>query len=37
MKSKVALTKSGNRSQDIDTGLRLIENKVNLKGKLRLN
>lgn len=33
MKSKVALTKSGNRSQNIDTGLRLIENEINLKGK----
>ncbi len=36
MKSKVALTKSGNRSQNIDTGLRLIENEINLKGKQNL-
>ena len=36
MKSKVAITKSGNRSQNIDTGLRLIENEINLKGKQNL-
>ena len=36
MKSKVALTKSGDRSQNIDTGLRLIENEINLKGKRNL-
>ncbi len=33
MKSKVALTKSGNRSQNIDDGLRLIESEIDLKGK----
>lgn len=36
MKPKVALTKSGNRSQNIDTALRLIENEINLKGKQNL-
>ena len=36
MKSKVALTKSGNRSQNIDTGLRLIENEIDLKGRRNL-
>lgn len=36
MKSKVALTKSGNRSQNIDTALQLIENEINLKGKQNL-
>ena len=33
MKPKVALTKSGNRSQNIDTGLRLIESEIDLDGK----
>ncbi len=33
MKPKVALTRSGNRSQNIDAGLRLIEDEIDLKGK----
>ena len=36
MKAKVALTKGGNRSQNIDTALRLIENEIDLKGKQNL-
>jgi len=33
MKSKTALAKGGNRSQNIDTSLRLIENEIDLEGK----
>ncbi len=36
MKSKVALTRGGNRPQNIDTSLRLIEDEIDLKGKKNL-
>jgi len=36
MKTKVALTKSGNRSRNIDTALRLIESEIDLKSKQNL-
>ena len=36
MKSKIALTKGGNRSQNIDAALRLIENEIDLEGKRNL-
>ena len=35
-KPKVALTRGGNRSQNIDTALRLIEDEIDLKGKKNL-
>ena len=36
MKSRVALIKGSNRSQNIDASLRLIEDEINLKGKNNL-
>jgi len=36
MKSKIALTKGSNRSQNIDTSLRLIGNEIDLEGKQNL-
>ncbi|MFC1953091.1 DUF362 domain-containing protein [Chloroflexota bacterium] len=36
MKQKVALTRTGNRSQNIDDALRLLDNDIDLKGKSRL-
>lgn len=36
MKSKVALTRGGNRPQNIDTSLRLIESEIDLKDKRNL-
>ena len=36
IKSKVALAKGGNRSQNIDAALRLIENEIDLEGKQNL-
>ena len=36
MKPKVALTRSGNRSKNIDLSLRLIEDKIDLEGKKNL-
>ena len=36
MKSKIALTKGGNRSQNIDAALRLVENEIDLEGKQNL-
>ena len=36
MKSKIALTRGGNRSQNIDTSLRLIGNEIDLEGKQNL-
>jgi len=36
MKSKIALTRGGNRSQNIDAALRLIENEIDLEGKRNL-
>jgi len=36
MKHKVALTRTGNRSQNIDTALRLLGDDIDLKGKSRI-
>jgi len=36
MKSKIALTKGSNRSQNIDAALRLVENEIDLEGKRNL-
>ncbi len=36
MKSKIALTKDGNRSQNIDAALGLVENEIGLEGKQNL-
>jgi len=36
MKSRVALTKSDSRSQNIDTALRLVESEIDLKDKQKL-